>query len=80
MTIKVVTLIWVVFAVMGVLRIDSKVVKPYKQDRKYISPSLVNRSLESLFKALEKVLVFYKRQYKNLIIDGVYGLRVLEGK
>lgn len=42
--------------------------------------SLATQSLERVFKALEKLIAFYKRQYKNMILDGVYGLRVLEGK
>lgn len=40
----------------------------------------VQESLERVFKAIEELFVFYNKQYKNLIVDGVYGLRVLEGK
>jgi hypothetical protein len=44
-----------------------------------IPSSKLNETLERVFKALEGLLVFYKREHKNLVLDGVFGLRVLEG-
>ena len=44
-----------------------------------ISPIEQNTTLERTFQGLEGLLDFYQREYKNLIIDGVFGLRVLEG-
>jgi len=43
-------------------------------------PGPYNDYLERVNAALQKMLVFYNRQYKKQIIDGVYGLRVLEGE
>lgn len=43
-------------------------------------PAPYSDYLESVFGALQKMLLFYNRQYKKQIVDSVYGLRVLEGE
>ena len=32
-----------------------------------------------LFAALDKVVRYYEREYKKFNLDGIYGLRILEG-
>lgn len=62
---------------------DFRLVKTSQKDEAVqlptISPTDQNKSIERTFKALEGLLTFYQSEHKNLIIDGVFGLRVLEG-
>ena len=39
----------------------------------------IDKDLQSVLQAVEKIIDFYERDYKNLNVDGLYGLRVLEG-
>lgn len=36
--------------------------------------------LISVIEALEKLVVFYKNSYQDFNVDGLFGLRVVEGK
>lgn len=40
----------------------------------------MDKDLHSVLKAVGNIIEFYQRDYKNLNIDGLFGLRVLEGK
>ena len=37
-------------------------------------------TIENVLTALEKMLTFYQNSYKDMNLDGMYGLRVLEGR
>lgn len=68
------------------LQVNSKVVpqNPGHNAQRFqtplVGPGPYNEHLERVFEALQKLIVFYNKEYKNLLVDGVYGLRVLEGR
>ena len=39
-----------------------------------------NPTLDDVLKALEKMVAFYNVTHREMNLDGIYGLRVLEGK
>jgi len=43
-------------------------------------PDIIDTRLQSVLQSVEKIVKFYQKDYKKLNVDGLFGLRVLEGE
>jgi len=43
-------------------------------------PDIIDSRLQSVLQSVEKIVKFYQKDYKKLNVDGLFGLRVLEGE